>query len=632
MNLYITALLPLNFLTNYCPERGTKRLVVSLVSLEKPGWEGISSEINYEIYDDYPAIRKWIKFTNNSKHWIKIDQLVIDDVEISKTYSTQTLLSPASRNFDPGIIAFSDSVASSGIISASEIPSKLRSLSGNGASGYHPDFFEWVLGPGELFESEPVFIYAFSGENYPTVSAVSTALDRSVENKFKLFMNEKIVRPVGEKSIAPVFCTWTNYAAEINDSNMRIAADIAAQIGFKCFQLDAGWSDAGPGGGWAVSTTNPIPEKFPDLNGLSSYIQSKNMKTGLWYSVFINEQQADKSGQGSVLFSLPLIRRAGGLGLSLCYEKSRKKYAGEIVHLHKTYQADYFKQDLSNVCYGDIAHGHESRTLKESYLRGLRGLLATQDEIHRQAPDVWLQLSHEIYWETPGPEADIAVLKHADSYHSAPNEYWGAGNRKQLVNETWTYNVDSLQQKLKQGAFRTRDLMYRHRGLPLDRIEVFGAVTTNFNGSLTPEIQDRQICSWLMGAPLSFSGDLTSLTNENIEHYRNRFALFETLQQKYSVYSRFQYSGVPAPTDEGWHWWGKLNEDGCGAVVVLRGNAGENSQKINIPWVKAGRKYKLTALFSGKQLGNFTGKQLQNGELELSLSRWSQEIIEIATK
>ncbi|MDX9881650.1 MAG: alpha-galactosidase [Prolixibacteraceae bacterium] len=614
-------------------EKEMKRLVVSLASTGKTGWKGISAEINYEIYEGFPVIRKWIKFSNQGQHWIKIDRLTIEDVEINEVHSSQVPLSPGSAKFAPAIVAFSDSAATTGIILASEAPSKLRALSVKGASGYHPDFFEWALGPGESFVSEPVLVYAFSGENYPTASSVSTALDRCVESEFQLFLNKHILRPVGDnKSIAPVFCTWTNYAAEINDSNMRVATDIAAQIGFKCFQLDAGWSDAGPGGGWAVSTTNPVPEKFPDLKGLSSYIQSKNMKTGLWYSVFINEQQADKSGNEPPLFSLPLIRRAGGLGLSLCYEKSRKKYAGEIVSLHKMYQAEYFKQDLSNVCYGDIAHGHESRTLKESYLRGLRGLLATQDEIHRQAPDVWLQLSHEIYWETPGPEADIAVLKHADSYHSAPNEYWGAGNRKQLVGETWKYNVDSLQQKLKQGAFRARDLMYRHRGLPLDRIEVFGAVTTNFNGSLTPEIQDRQICSWLMGAPLSFSGDLTSLTNENIEHYRGRFALLENLQQKYSVYSRFQFSGVPAPTDEGWHWWGKLNENGCGAVVVLRGSAGADSQKVNIPWVKAGRKYKLTALLSGKQLGNFTGEKLQNGELEFSLPRWGQEIIEIAIK
>ncbi len=612
-------------------KNGSKRM--SLTFKSNKHLNGISFEINYEIYQGYPAIRKWLKFSNKGNQWIKISDLSLEQLHLSDTYSRTTPLTPGTRGVDPSILAFSDPTASTGIISANEIPSRLRHLSVDGLSGYNPDFFEWVLGPGESFESEPVFIYAFSGKSDQTISSVSTALDRCVENGFHSFLIERILRSVkGIEGIAPLFCSWTNYSADINDSNMRTAAAVASRIGFKCFQLDAGWSESGPGGGWAVSTPQPILQKFPDLKNLSNYFQSRNMKTGLWYSVFLNEQLANKTGDKPLLFSLPVIRRAGGLGISFCYPPSRERYVSDIVYLHKTFHADYFKQDLSNLCYGDIARGHESRTLKESYLRGLRGLFSMQDAIHKQAPNVWLQLSHEIYWETPGPAADVAVLKHIDSYHSAPNEYWGAGNRSKLVSSDWKYNVDSLKKKLIQGAFRARDLFYSHRGLPLNRIEVFGAVTANFQGSLTPEIQDRQVCSWLMGAPLSFSGDLGSLTNANIERYRSRFALVENLQQKYGIYPFFQFSGVPSPTDEGWHWWGKLNTDGCGVVIVLRGSGGPESQKINIPWVKENNEYQLKALFSGKELGHFTSKQLQEGVLMLELPSFGQEMIEVHQK
>ncbi len=614
----------------FSPEEGTNNLNLFFAADEGSPWEGLSAEVVYEIYDGFPAIRKWVRFKNFGLNWIKLDHLVLDNVETGEQYSSATLLSPANRGIDPSVVAFSDSEASHGVIRGSEIPSKLRVISEKGAAGYHPDYFEWVLGPGEFFESEPVFLFAFSGETIPTVTSVSTALDRCVETSFQTFLTEKILlKKEKNEEVAPLFCTWTNYNANINDKNMRIAADIASRIGFRCFQLDAGWSDTGASGGWAVSTTQPNKNNFPDLIDLSRYVQSKQMKTGLWYSVFIDEKAASVHAD-TVLFSLPLIRRSGGLGLSFCYEKSRKKYVDDLVSLHQNFQAGYFKQDLSNICYGDMARGHESRTMKESYLRGLRGLLATQNEIRRKAPGVWLQLSHEIYWETPGPEADLAVLKHVDSYHTAPNEYWGAGNRKELVGPEWNYKVDSLQQKLLQGAFRARDLMYAHRGLPLERIEIFGAVTTNFNGSLTTEIQDRQICSWLMGAPLSFSGDLTSLTEENIERYRSRFEMLDRLQKTYGIYSCFQFSGVPAPTDEDWHWWGKLNEKGCGAVVVLRGSGGEDSRKINIPWVKAHKKYQVNGLFSGKNFGKFAGEQLRNGELIVSLDNFGQEILEVA--
>ncbi|HPT21328.1 MAG TPA: alpha-galactosidase [Bacteroidales bacterium] len=606
------------------------RLTLSFKANKNLKWKGLTLDIVYETYQGYPVIRKWVRLSNSGLGWIKISDLVLDPVRMLDSYSFSAFLTPAVRGMDPCIMALSDSARSQGIIQVSEAPSKVRSMSGSGFAGYNRDYFEWVIGPGESFESEPVFIYAFSGKSYPTMSSVSTALDRCVESEFREFMKKYILMPFDtSKIVAPLFCTWTNYSANINDDNMREATTIASDIGFRCFQLDAGWSDTGPLGGWAVSSRNPDQNKFRDLTGLSKLINSKGMKTGLWYSVFINEKQAETSGELRSLCSLPLIRRSGGLGVSFACQKARDKYVSDIVFLNKTYNARYFKQDLSDICYGDIAYGHESRTRKESYLRGLRGLFDTQDMIHQAVPDIFLQMSHEIYWETPGPAADVAVLKHVDSYHISPNEYWGAGNRSKPVDSGWNFKPDSLSSKLIQGCLSARTLMYAHRGLPLERLEVFGAVTTNYNGSLSVDIQDRQICSWLVGTPLSFSGDLGSLTQENIERYRSRFAIVNRLQQTYGIYSFFQYSGVPAPTDSGWHWWGKLNEEGCGIVIVLRGSDGDDSRKINIPWVTKNKKYLLKGLLSEKDMGVFTGKQLQNGELVLFLKRFGQEMIEI---
>ena len=608
-----------------------KQLEITFLSQNSEDWKGLQAKVIYEIIDGFPVVRKRISFTNNSSQWLKLSNLVIDDVAVTGEYSTKKLFTPDVRGIESSIIAFHNADASAGVIMASEVPSKLRSISDNGGMGYNPDFFEWVLGPGESFDSEPVLIYAFSGESYPTVSATFTAMDRCVEGEFKQFLKKNILKTTEDiGTLVPVFCTWTNYAASIDEKNMHEAADIASNIGYQCFQLDAGWSETG--GNWGVSTPYPEKNKFPDLVGLMDYIRSMNMKAGLWYSIFISEEDGMNPSGGPVLASLPLVKRAGGVGLSMCYEKSREKYINDLVYMNKTYHATYFKQDLSNLCFGDIAKGHESRTLKESYLRGLRGLFQIQDGIHNKAPEAWLQLSHEIYWETPGPAADIAVLQHADSYHASPNEYWGAGHRKQLVNDSWKYDADSLQQKLLQGALRSRRLMYGHRGLPLERIEIFGAVTTNYKGSLSAGVIDRQVCSWLMGAPNSYSGDLTSLTEENVKQYKSRFAILKKLQEKYGIYSCFQFSGVPEPTDEGWHWWGKLNENGEGAVVVLRGTAGDESKKINIPWVNTETTYTLKALFSGKELGSFLGKQLQEGEFSLALDHMGQEIIEVSLK
>ncbi len=87
---------------------------------------------------------------------------------------------------------------------------------------------------------------------------------------------------------------------------------------------------------------------------------------------------------------------------------------------------------------------------------------------------------------------------------------------------------------------------------------------------------------------------------------------------------------MPEPTDSDWNWWGKLNQDGYGAVVVLRGSGGESRRTINIPWVTDDQTYCVTSLLDGKQLGNFTGRQLQQGAVEMALPVYGQDILELA--
>jgi hypothetical protein len=290
----------------------------------------------------------------------------------------------------------------------------------------------------------------------------------------------------------------------------------------------------------------------------------------------------------------------------------------------------YFKQDFSNIRFGDLAEGHESRTTKESLLRGLRGLLQAQDMLHDADPSLTLELTHEVYWGTPGVPCDLAALKHANLYHIPPNDYSGDGDRKHRYSPSWTIDQAAMQRDLLKGTLHARERFYAHRGLPLDAIEYYGAATMNVKGSLTAQIQDRQIASWLMGAPMVFAGDLSSLTTDNIELYRSRFAILKRLQQSYNIYDYFEFSGVPSqPSEQDWQWWGKLNPQGFGAVVILRGSGGASSRAVNIPWVQAGERYQVSAVLSDRKLGEFTGRQLQTGEIDLALPPNGQEILEL---
>lgn len=609
------------------PEPGIRQLIIRTRTLNDTILSGVAINIFYQIYDGYPVIRKWVEINNNSSNWIKLSDLIIDDIQLKQEFLNRTFLTPSERGAVSSIVGFSNSKQTKGAVFASEVPSALRIINDNGSMGYNKEHFEWILGPAESFVSEPIFIYGYSGDVVKTISADSIPLDRAVERPFKRFLKEHIgVASTQVEIPAPQWATWTNFGPEVTDAIVREQAEIAARAGFVLFELDDGWQRGRLG-------VTPDPDRFGDLLSTCQYVRSLGLRMGLWVSCFRLRDSEDIKALPDAP-SVPEIRRLSGVAMSFSSPWS-KYYGNQLVYLHDYYGATYFKQDFTNIKFGDFAEGHYSRSSKESLLRGLRGLFDSQDILRSLAPEVANEITHEIYWGTPGVPCDLAALKHAVLYHIPPNDYSGVGHWKQRVGASdWWDSADpkTLGQQLLNGCFNARNRFYWHRGLPLESLEYYCAATVNWKGSLTAEIQDRQVCSWLMGAPLVYSGDLASLTEENIKRYRNRFDIIKRLNREYGIYRNFQYSGVPAPTDTDWHWWGKLNENREGAVVVLRGNGGKEKRAVNIPWVLPQKRYQLTALFGEKELGTFKGSDLINGKLKVTLPEYGQEILEVKRK
>jgi hypothetical protein len=594
---------------------GRKELTVRISAKPDGPLRGLTIELLYTLYDEHPVIRKRVVIHNGGSRWLKLDQLTIEPLDFSKLLPVRTPLTPADYGAQSSVVAFASSDESRGLITASEIPSGLRAISNAGAMGYTQGWFEWVLGPGETFTSEPVFLYAFSGEVYPTASALSRPLDRALEGPYMRFLGQRIGIAADAAPLeVPIWISWAQFGPDISDRLIRQQADVAAKAGFVMFQLDDGWQRGRLG-------TEPDTDKFPDIEQTWRYIRSQGLKLGLWLSSIRDAESKDLKAVPDGR-SVPLVKRSQGHCMAFA-SPWREYYVDDLVSLHQRWGVDYYKQDFSNPIYGDVAAGHEGRTLRDSILRSLRRLLEAQDEICRRAPNLILELTHEIYWNTPGVGGDLAVLEHAARYHMSPNYLTGlppTGSQRKSVEE--------IRKELVNNCFVSRQRFFENRGLPLYPLEFYGAATASYQGSLTSEIQDRQIVSWLMGAPSVYSGDLASLSEENVARYRERFKLLKRLQADYDFFRYFQFSGVPAPTDADWHWWGKLSPKG-GAVVVVRGRGGQDERKINIPWADARRKYQLTALFANRPLGTFTGKQLQSGSLALNLPRLGQEILEV---
>lgn len=512
------------------PRPGITRYQIRLNSIKKPSpLQNISISLFYETYENYPVVRKWFEISNSSPQWRVIENLVIDDIELdTKLLSMRTALTPAGRGAQSSIFSFSSSDQSMGLISASEIPSALRTMGIEGQNSYTDAYFEWVLGPAERFKSEPVFLYAWQGEIIKTISADSLPVDRAVEGRFKAFLAEHLRIGISDHSrTAPLWSTWSNFGHRINDHIVREMADIASRCGFKAISLDDGWQKGRLG-------TTPDPNLFPDFDATCDYIQSKGLNLGLWISTYRDSDSKDLAVLPNAR-SVPHLKRLDGYAMS--FASSWKQFmVNDQLYLHDRYGAIYFKEDFTNAKLGDFALGHESRSRKESILRSLRGYLHTKQALRRLAPEVVTNCTHELYWGTPGVPCDLAVLKNAHLYHIPPNDYSGVGHAKKRYRQNLeNANPDQIRSELIQGCWNARSRIYAHRGLPLQGIEYYGATTINYKGSLSTQIQDRQICSWLLGAPPCLRG------RSGRPDRRKYHALQQTLQTPGSVAEVIQH-------------------------------------------------------------------------------------------
>ncbi len=603
------------------PSPGVTRLSIHTELNGDPVLAGVSVDQFYDVHDGFPAIRKFVTVRNRGAQWLRINHLVIDDVHLSSLASKP--LAVGLFGVQPSVVAFETPGSATGLIAVSEVPSALRSITAQGAMGYAPDLFEWVLGPGEEFSSEPVFYFGFSGPVQRTASSVSTPLDRTVEGPYMEFLRRHIGIAADQAPMhGPQWMTWAYFYDKIDDQLVRQLAGIASRAGFTEMLLDDGWQKGRLG-------TEVDTAKFPDFAATSEFIRSKGMALGLWVSCFRDRGSPDLRDMPEARVLPELIRSPQLPGLAMSFSSFWRDYfVNDLVATARRYGVRYFKQDFTNILYGDLAEGHESRTRRESLLRGLRGLLAVQANLRKAAPDIVNEITHEIYWGTPGVPADLAALKHSARFHIPPNECLGSDIAREFRGRQ--ISAAEHAETLRQGCWLARQRLYAHRGLPLYPLEFYAAATTNHEGSLTPEIQDRQIASWLMGIPSCFSGDARTLTAANIAHYRRRLDELARLQKAYGIYQHFQFSGVPEPTDTDWHWWGKLNSDGYGVVVVLRGAAGETRRSVNLPWVRRDRRYHVQGLLTGKSYGVISGSRLQNAGLSIDLPVYGQDILEIA--
>jgi hypothetical protein len=115
---------------------------------------------------------------------------------------------------------------------------------------------------------------------YEALSGYSQAVDSA--NKYKPY-------PISQFAFNPMWHTWYAHACDIDQTEILADARLAATLGFRTLEIDAGWNIS-KSKGYAISYDGDYefnPERFPDADAMISQIHAMGLKIVLHVSPFV---------------------------------------------------------------------------------------------------------------------------------------------------------------------------------------------------------------------------------------------------------------------------------------------------------------------------------------------------------
>jgi alpha-galactosidase len=592
-------------------ENGSKILQVTLSGREKSITEGIDITLFYEIYQDLPAVRKWMSIKNNTSDEITVTnpEWEITNLEIAPPGFVGTICTFADvyghygqtdfkppfigRTDDPAILVY-DHIKKYGAIVGNEAPAILKRTSiysdssrisiGMGFSG--EEFpFETTLKKGESFTSPKGFIILYQGDTW------QNAFEGPLADFIRKYMGVQLFK----RKQSPVFLynTWNPFGPRINDKLIRDIADVTSRAGVEYLIIDDGWQNNY--GDWDIDR-----KKFPDgLKPVCDYILSKGMKPGFWISIATANDTSriarehpewfvrDKNGKIANLHGAYL---KGNHTMNLStpyfdYIKDKISYYVETCHI------GYVKLDLASVYssyklnadeIGDYSstnriHKNKNESIYLLYNRTYQ----LMDELKAKFPDLYIDCTFELYGEIYG--IDYSLIQHADG--------------------DWLSNIQGIS---PEGAIYMRKLCYeRARVVPASALLIG-------NLRMEADISELNFLSLLSATPMML-GDPRTLTDQKIKWFKEWSDWAKEMEKKYNYTQFYQTSDVfSAPQKNGWDGCARINrEKGGGILCFYRNISPESKRTFPIIWVDENQKYQIYSPLLKKVIGIYTGKQLK---------------------
>jgi alpha-galactosidase len=600
--------------------------------------EGVELTVSYITYPGLPLIRKWISFINASSSDMKLEAVDVESLSLNLDYVSTWVYHNYARmkhlgtyigDWDDPVIVIHNTTMRAGIALGNEVPGVLKrtvfhTTDRNAEVGLtHPgqDFpFRKWLKPGETWESPATFIalYANSDDGYSVVnSVVNDFVRKHMGTRLSVIRNKPLF----------VYNTWYPFRTFINDSLVREVAKAASECGIQEFIIDDGWqynhekksSARGWGGNygdWLVDRN-----KFP--GGLSStfdYIRSRGMKPGLWISigsatadskVFKTHPEWFVTDQSGKTGNLHTSSGAPGFYTS-CFGTEWFNYIkSAILTLVNEYGLAYAKLDFSvatsayindpNIsgCYA-IDHPYH-RDHKESFIMIYQNVLKLFDELHAEAPDLFIDCT----FETEGKLQlqDYAFAKHAE------------GN--------WLSNIE---EPFPTGALRMRQLAWwRSPAVPAGSLVI---------GNLPLDSKNLEFdLKSLIGTLPIMLGDPRKLTPLQRAELKKWADWMVRMQEKYDYMSfRQDLQGFGEPSEGSWDGWSRINTDSKdgGIIGVFRQGAKEKSRSVFVSNLDPQKTYQVLLAPEGKTVEQLTGSQLSSeGFIVSFMNNYDGSVFEI---
>ncbi len=607
----------------------------TMVLQGKGDHDGIRIEINYVMYPRLPVIRKWICFTNTGNEEVRIESLNTEDLQtglnpthtqVLHNYGRMKHLGTYTGNWDDPVVVLHQFREMRGLALGNEAPGILKRTAyhtgdmnaetGLTHVGQDYPFRKW-LEPGESWTAPKTFICPYAGtrNGYDVING-------DVNRFVTLHMKPRIVE-IGKKPTF-VYNTWNPFRTFVSDSLVRDLARAAARCGIKEFIIDDGWQVNKGGstskeawgnnyGDWQVDG-----EKFAGgLKPTFDYIRSLGMKPGLWISIGAATEDAEVFQKHPEWFVKNPDQEPGNLHFvaensnfySSCYGTGWKEYIRDrILSLVERNGLAYTKLDFSVVtsayvndpaisgCYAKDHPYHKDH--EESFIVIYERLLELFDELHREAPELFIDCT----FETAGrlQLMDYAIARHAE------------GN--------WLANFETPS---PTGALRVRHMAWwRTPAVPASSLVIGNQMMDD------PEFLFS--LKSLIGTLPIVLGDPRAVDPEKQVLIRRWSDWMQEMQDTYDYMSyRQDLPGFGEPREGAWDGWMRINfktRQG-GIIGVFRQGALEDTRRVFVKELLRDAMYAVRKAPEGTWVLRASGAELMKKGFEVKAEKMYEGLL-----